>query len=104
MPRQSKSQTTHDRKVREIARSLEKHGYQVKADVGRRETPNPIGTKVPDIVAIKGSRRWIIEVETPATIKADREQLKTFARHAAQRKDTTFDIIVTRPRQSCSKK
>ncbi len=95
------SLSTHDRKVRQIARELEKQGYTVRADIRGRERPRPIGSKklVPDIQAIKGRQRRVIEIETPASFKEDKEQLKAFARHASQRKDTTFEIVVTRPRK-----
>ncbi len=48
----SRTLSTHDRKVREIARTLEKQGYKVRADVRGRQKPKPIAKKfVPDIEA-----------------------------------------------------
>lgn len=99
----SKEASTHDRKVREIVRTLEKKGYAVRADVRGREQPRPIGAKklVPDIDAKhnKTGHRQIVEVETPTSLVTDKEQIKTFVRHAARAKDTTFKIVVTKPRK-----
>ena len=93
--------SAHDRKVREVTRTLEKQGYKVRADVRGRVKPAPIGSKrlVPDVEATRNGRRLIVEVETPASLTKDREQLKTFARHAAKKADTTFRLVVTKPRK-----
>lgn len=95
----SRTLSTHDRKVRELARTLEKQGYMVRADVRGKEKPEPIGSKIPDIEATKDGRRLIVEVETPASLVKDIEQLKTFARHAGQKADTTLRVVVTKPRK-----
>lgn len=102
MKRSGKEQDSHDRKVREIARELKKDGYSVKADVGRYVRPASIGKarRRPDVEATKAGRRIIIEVETPRSLKTDKEQIKTFIRHAAHKKNTTFDIVVTKPRKT----
>ena len=98
---QRKPISIHDRKVREIVRNLEKQGYKVRADVRGREKPRPIGPKklVPDIEATGRGRRLIVEVETPASQVRDVQQIKTFARHAAQKADTTFRLVVTKPQK-----
>lgn len=97
----TRSLSTHDRKVRQIARNLEKQGYKVRADIRGREKPRPIGSKkrVPDIEAIKAGQRLIVEVETPSSLTRDKEQLKTFARHAGQKSNTTLRVVVTKPRK-----
>lgn len=99
--RQGKPISTHDRKVREIVRNLEKQGFKVRADVRGREKPRPIGSKklVPDIEATGHGRRLIVEVETPASQVRDVEQIKSFAQHAARKADTTFRLVVTKPRK-----
>jgi len=102
MKRPTKEQATHNRKVREIARELKKKGYSVKADVGRYTRPSPIGKdkRIPDIEATsKSGRRLIIEVETPRSWKTDKEQIKTFIRHTTHKKNTSFDIVFTKPRK-----
>jgi len=103
MKRPTKEQSAHNRKVREIARDLKKQGYSVKAYVGRYKRPSPIGKdkRMPDIEATsKSGRRIIIEVETPKSWKTDKEQIKTFIRHATHKKRTSFDIVFTKPRKS----
>ena len=102
MKRADREQSAHDRKVREIARNLKKDGYSVKADVGRYGRPRPIGKdrRIPDIEATKAGRRKIIEVETPRSLMTDKEQMKTFMRHAAHKKNTSLDIVVTKPRKT----
>ena len=97
--RKSAPQSTHDRKVREIARTLEKQGYKVRADVRGREMPEAIGSARPDIEATRDGRRLIVEVETPGSLTKDIEQVKAFARHAAQKADTTLRLVITKPRK-----
>lgn len=100
--RTGQEQSTHDRKVRQLARQLRKQDYEVRADgVRGYKRPEPIGRmrRRPDIEAKKGSSRLIIEVETPKSLIADREQLKTFTRHATHKKGTKFHVVVTKPRK-----
>ena len=97
----AKPLSTHDRKVRQVVRDLEKQGYRVRADVRGREKPRPIGLErvSPDIVAERAGRRLIIEIETPGSQVRDVEQIKTFARYASEKADTTFRLVVTKPRK-----
>ena len=100
--RTEREQSTHHRKVRELARQLKKEDYEVRADgVRGYKRPRPIGQakRIPDIEAKKGSSKLIIEVETPKSLIADREQLKTFTRHAAHKKGTKLRVVVTKPRK-----
>lgn len=100
--RTDREQMAHDRKVRELARDLKKQGYNVKADIRGYKHPGPIGRskRRPDIEATKAGSRKIIEVETPRSLVTDKEQLKTFIRHASHKKGTSFDVVVTRPRKA----
>lgn len=103
MKKSNKKISTHDRKVREVASTLKKQGYSVRAASGRHGRPGPIGKhkRIPDIEATsKSGYRKIIEVETPKSLSADKEQIKTFIRHAAHKKRTSFDIVVTKPRKT----
>ena len=103
MKRADKEKSTHDRKVKEIARDLKKQGYSVKADAGRYARPSSIGKnrRRPDIEATaKSGHRRIVEIETPKSLRTDREQIKTFIRHASHKKHTSFDIVVTKPRKT----
>lgn len=94
--RSASKQTRHDTKVNQIAKQLQKQGYNVKADLAGYQPPAPIGKgkKRPDIVAEKAGKRKIIEVETSETVKRDKKQLTTFRRSAAQRSNTSFEIEV----------
>jgi Holliday junction resolvase len=93
-----KSKTKHDKKVRSIATRYEAEGYKVEADISGFKTPAPIGknNRIPDVVAKKNGRTKIIEVETPESLKIDKEQQATFRRSAAHKKSTTFNIEVTK--------
>ena len=97
----AKPLSTHDRKVRQIVRDLERQGYKVRADVRGREKPRAIGLQrvIPDIEAERAGQKLIVEVETPASQVRDVEQIKTFAKHAAQKAGTTFRLVVTKPRK-----
>lgn len=93
---------SHDRKVKEVARGLKREGYTVKADIRGYGRPSSIGKhkRRPDIEASKSGHRRIIEVETPKSLVTDKEQIKTFIRHASHKKGTSLDIIVTKTRKS----
>lgn len=90
---------THDRKVQQLARELSKEGFKVQADISGCETPNSIGKKgfIPDIVATKGNKTKIIEVDTPGT--ENPAQLAAFRRSASQRQNTYFEHVITSPRK-----
>lgn len=99
-------ESAHSTKIKRLVKKLEKEGYKVRAAIPRHTRPTPIGKgkRIPDIEATKRGVRKIIEVETPSSLRKDREQLKTFTRHAAHKRRTTFDIVVTKPRTSRKKK
>ena len=105
MKDKSVDRTSHDRKVRQIARELKNQGWNVKADVRGYKKPTPIGKdrKRPDVEASKAGNRRIVEVETPRSLVDDKRQISTFVRHAAQKKRTSVDIVVTKPRAKKSK-
>ena len=90
-------QTKHDDKVRKCAQQYKRQGYEVKADLLGYKRPTLIGQdkRIPDVEATKGGRREIVEVETPETAKAHKDQHATFRRHAAQKRNTKFRIEVT---------
>jgi len=92
---------THHRKVQRVARELAKQGWKVKVDdVRGYDSPPEIAGRVPDIVATKPGRTRIIEVETSDSYHRHKEQLKTLNRHAAQKKRTSFEVIVTKRKKS----
>ena len=77
-------QEVHDRKVGEVARRLEQAGFDVSADLPGHRRPPALGGHVPDVVAVKGNRILIREIETQGTIAADRTQHEAFQRAADQ--------------------
>ena len=95
MPRNSTSQTKHDRMVRSEANKLEDQGFKVKADIADYPKPDTIRGYRPDVVGRKGSERKIIEVETPESLQRDKRQQATFRRHAGQKPNTTFEVRKT---------
>lgn len=97
MKRASTRRNAHNQTVRQIAEKLTRQKWDVKADIPGYIKPTPVGKgkKVPDIAATKQGHRRIIEVETPDTINRDRKQQQTFRRHAGQKPNTSFDIVVT---------
>ena len=69
----------------------------MKADIPGFEKPGSLGGtgRVPDIDATKGSNKRIVEVETPKSLKSDKDQLEAFRRHAGQKPNTKLEIVVT---------
>ncbi len=94
------SQSKHDTAVRRIARGLKAQGYEVKADVKGYSQPRTFGGYKPDVVAIKGRHRKIIEVETTESVLSARDisQQVAFRRIANHSQNTIFrrDIVKTR--------
>ena len=96
--------STHDRKVRQIVREMEKQGYQVSANVRGRMQPKPVGPSnyIPDIIATQNGQTVIIEVKTHSCWNQDEKQVKDLARYAAQENNTVFKLVVTKPRKKAS--
>ena len=96
-----KNQTTHDNRVRREANKLKQEGWHVQADLPDYETPTPIGkdNRIPDILATRGDRLKIIEIETPSTVESHKDQQATFRRSASQKEDAEFELIITKPRK-----
>jgi Holliday junction resolvase len=94
------SQSKHDSAVRRIARDLKAKGYEVRADVTGFSQPKTFGGYKPDVVAIKGKHRKIIEVETTESVASARDiaQQSAFRRTANRSQNTVFrrDIVKTR--------
>jgi len=80
--RSKTSQSKHDTAVRRIAKDLKVKGYEVRADVQGFAQPGTLGGYRPDVVAIKGTHRKIIEVETSESVDSarDRGQQSAFRR------------------------
>ena len=102
MARKRGNQETHDNRVRREAAKLNSEGWDVQADLSGYDNPEPIGkdNRIPDILATRGNKVKIIEVETPDTVDSHKDQQATFQRSAAQRQNGEFELIVTVPRKS----
>ncbi|MFQ5715337.1 MAG: hypothetical protein ACE5GU_15030 [Candidatus Scalinduaceae bacterium] len=97
MARSIRSQSKHDKEVRDIANRMKRQGYEVKADISGYSKPDTIGGYRPDVVAIKGGQRKIYEVETQDSVdKArDKNQQSAFRNTAKRSRYTSFVRKVT---------
>jgi hypothetical protein len=97
MPRSKNSQSKHNVEVRKIANKLKKQGYEVQADLPGLPKPKTIGGFRPDVVAKKGIKRKIYEVETPDSVNnsRDQQQRKAFKQASDRSKNTTFKRTIT---------
>ena len=96
MARSRASQSKHNNEVRRIARSLERKGHDVQADVRGYEQPKTLGGYRPDLIATKGAQRKIVEVETRDSVDSSRDkaQQSVFRQAANRSKNTTFRRVV----------
>jgi len=79
---------------------LRKGGWKVRAAGLRGYDPPPqIADRIPDIFATKPGNTLIVEIETPQTESSHKGQIQTLRRHAAQKPNTEFRLVVTRPRK-----
>ena len=99
--RAKKGQEAHDAKVAETAKRLSRQGYSVKADLPGSEyqRPKAINGRVPDIVARKGGKTVIREVETPSTVRSDKSQQEVFRKHAEKKSNTEFRVLVAKKKK-----
>jgi len=71
----------HDKKVKKIAGGYKGQGWKVQADVPGYPKPKNIFGKRPDVIATKGKRIRITEVETCGSYKKDTPQRSAFKRY-----------------------
>ena len=90
MRRTKRTQTKHNKTVRRVASGFKSQGWKVKADVSGYSSPRTIGGRQPDVVAIKGSKTRVVEVETPNSYKKDAGQRKVFRDWASRSSDRKF--------------
>ena len=98
MARSKHSQSKHDAEVRRTAKKYKEQGYKVEADVSGFDQPSTIGGFRPDVVAKKGNKRVIVEVETPDSVDSarDQKQQKAFSQTAERSSNTKFTRKVTK--------
>ncbi len=96
MARTKRSQSKHDKKVKEIANDSAQKGFDVKADIKGFSRPVTIGGFRPDVVATKGKLKTIIEVETPDSIDSARDtmQKSAFSKASSKSKNTSFKRFI----------
>ncbi len=92
MPRSKRSQSKHNAEVKRVATQFEGKGYDVEADIGGYSKPGTFAGYRPDVVAKKGRRRIIVEVETKDSVDSARDvgQQKAFQQAAKRSENTTF--------------
>lgn len=80
--RTSGQQSKHDARVHRVAGGYKGQGWKVKADVSGYSAPRTIYGRQPDVIATKGKKTRIIEVETGDSYKKDISQRSAFKRYA----------------------
>lgn len=83
MIRNSKEQSRHDEGVRRVAGGYKSQGWKVAADVGNYSKPRTIFGRRPDVIATKGAKTRIVEVETRSSLPLDTSQRNAFKRFAS---------------------
>ena len=86
----SKKQSKHNQRVKRIAGGYRSQGWNVKADIKGSSAPRTIYGRQPDVIAVKGKKMRIIEVETKASMKKDCSQRNAFKRFASLDKKRRF--------------
>lgn len=87
----------HDRKVAQVAGGYKARGWKVAADIPGYKRPKTVGGRRPDVIAKKGLKTRIVEVETPSSVdsKRDVEQQSTFRKWARASSRRQFRRKVT---------
>jgi len=92
--RSPRQQSKHDARVRRVAGGYKSQGWKVKADVKESPAPRTIYGRQPDVIATKGKKMRIIEVETRDSLKKDVAQRNAFKRFAGLNKKRKFRVSV----------
>jgi len=92
MKRTRHAQTCHNGSVFKRAVGLEANGWSVKADISGFKRPPVLNGARPDIIAKKGKKIRIVEVETPDTRFRDRPQHRKLREYARNHKRTEFNV------------
>lgn len=91
MAKRSKgSQSKHDETVRRVAGGFKSQGWKTKADVKGSPAPRTIYGRQPDVIATKGKKMRIVEVEMRSSMKKDVAQRNAFKRFASLDKKRKF--------------
>jgi len=89
----------HARRIRELARDYSAKGYQVVANPGMDGTPSFLARLgyYPDLIAIKGDERLVIEVTTSPQI-AERRALNDAAEAIERHSGWELVLVLSNPR------
>jgi hypothetical protein len=91
------SQSKHDAKVLAEARKLQREQYDVSADIAGYKKPPRRGNYIPDVVAKKGQKEIIIEVETVDSANSERDLAQQGAfQRAARKPGVKFKRIIVK--------
>jgi len=90
MKQNQKSQTKHDSAVRKVAGGYKSQGWKGKADIPGYPTPRTIFGRQPDVIATKGAKTKIVEIETAKSYAKDIAQRNAFKRFAALNNKRSF--------------
>ena len=94
--RTKRTQSKHDQTVRRVAGGFVGKDWKVSADVKGYPKPRKIFGRRPDVIARKGARTRVIEVETPRTFAKDVGQRKAFRRWTSQSSKRRFRTKITK--------
>jgi len=94
MKRSTGLQSRHDLRVRRIAGGYRSQGWKVKADVFGYSSPRTLYGKRPDVIATKGKKMRVVEVETRSSLNKDIAQRNAFRRFVAHSRKGRFRTSV----------
>ena len=83
-------QKKHDTVVLKSAQWYQTHGFNVKADLPNFEKPKTIQGFIPDIIAKKGTKEIVKEIETKDSNKKDLKQQQAFKNYTNKGKGRKF--------------
>lgn len=88
-------QKAHDQAVRRSAAQYRGQGFKVSVDLPGEPKPKSIGGFRPDLIAKKGKKEIIVEIETPETAKIDKDQHDAFRGYANRKAARKFRKRIT---------
>lgn len=90
--RTKRSKTCHNNSVSKRAGGFKGNGYKVEADIPGYKRPKTYNGSRPDIVAKKGNKTILVEVETKDTRFKDLQQHRNLRKYANTHKNTQFRL------------
>jgi len=90
------TQSNHNRTVRRVAGGFKSQGWKVNADVPGYSAPRTIYGRQPDVIATKGKKIRVVEIETPSSYVKDTLQRKAFKGWTSQSNKRRFRTKITK--------